>query len=68
MLTGATFKPRELESQTISKESKEQRTKREEALAKKQQVKDQVAETLEKFFCDICNKVSAFIPSLCQAQ
>lgn len=57
MMTGATFKPRELASARQTKETQEQKRAREDANAKKEQVKSQVAETLEKFFCDICNKV-----------
>lgn len=58
MMTAATFKPRELASARQERETNDQKRAREEANVKKQQTHEQVADMLEKFFCDICNKVS----------
>ncbi|SCZ96882.1 BZ3500_MvSof-1268-A1-R1_Chr4-1g06815 [Microbotryum saponariae] len=49
-------RPRELESQRIAKETPDQREARLAKAKFEEKVKNEVAETLRKFNCDICNK------------
>jgi hypothetical protein len=48
--------PRELESQRIAKETPDQLKARMEKAAHMRKIKEEVADTLQKFRCDICDK------------
>lgn len=48
--------PRELESQRIAKETTDQRQARLEKAQHMAKIRTEIAETLQKFVCDICDK------------
>lgn len=48
--------PRELESQRIAKETPDQLKARMDKAAHMRKIKEEVADTLQKFCCEICDK------------
>ncbi|KAH8927179.1 hypothetical protein BT69DRAFT_1278186 [Atractiella rhizophila] len=56
MLSESVFKRRDLESEKQALEDEDQRKKREEGVRKKEEVKQEIQNTLKAFYCEECDK------------
>ncbi|KAL4243121.1 hypothetical protein ABKN59_000979 [Abortiporus biennis] len=56
MIESTVSQRRELDSEKQTKETEEQRRAREDAVARKAAVKDEISTTLKAFYCELCDK------------